>query len=122
VQSSLDSFYQEKATFENFSNQEKLQDFWENAIWKADNHWKSLGSLLVNSFVTTWQKSTKFLSCLLGYDKSNENLIIPYEEHVKIQVLQELQELLKKFNFSEKKSQEVQSSFQAFFSSQRTGC
>ncbi|CAC9438266.1 hypothetical protein BSPLISOX_143 [uncultured Gammaproteobacteria bacterium] len=56
----------------------------------------------------------------LGYDKSNENLIIPYEEHVKIQVLQELQELLKKFNFSEKKSQEVQSSLDSFYQEKAT--
>jgi hypothetical protein len=49
-----------------------------------------------------------------------ENLIIPYEEHVKIQVLQELQELLKKFNFSEKKSQEVQSSLDSFYQEKAT--
>lgn len=56
----------------------------------------------------------------LGYDKSSENLTIPYAKHTKIQILQELQELLEKFNFVEEKSQETQDSLDSFYQEQAT--
>ncbi len=54
----------------------------------------------------------------LGYDGSSKDVIIPYTKHKKIQVLQNLQELLKKFNFLEEKSQEIQNSLDSFYQEQ----
>ncbi len=56
----------------------------------------------------------------LGYDRSSEYLIIPYGRYTKIQVLQELQALLKKFNFAEEKSQGIQDSLDSFYQEQAT--
>jgi len=56
----------------------------------------------------------------LGYDKSNLDLIIPYTEHTKISILQELQELLKKFNFVASIDVEIQESLDSFYQEQKT--
>jgi SNF2 family DNA or RNA helicase len=56
----------------------------------------------------------------LGYDRNNVNVIIPYNKDTQIEVLQRLQELLKKFNFTEEKSQETQDSLEAFYREQET--
>jgi SNF2 family DNA or RNA helicase len=56
----------------------------------------------------------------LGYDKSNLDVVIPYTQHTKIKVLQNLQELLEKFNFSEEKSQEIQDSLNSFYQEKAT--
>lgn len=56
----------------------------------------------------------------LGYIKNNQNLTIPYSEHKKISVLQNLQELLAKFDFIEQQSQDTQASLDSFYQEQRT--
>jgi SNF2 family DNA or RNA helicase len=56
----------------------------------------------------------------LGHDKHNKDLIIPYPQNEKIQFLQKLQKLLKKFSFIEEKSQETQDSLDSFYHEQET--
>lgn len=56
----------------------------------------------------------------LGYQKGNQDLIIPYEDYTKINVLQELQELLQKFNLTEQKSRQTQESLDSFYQEQET--
>ncbi len=57
----------------------------------------------------------------LGYQKNNQDLIVPYStEHTKIPILQELQELLGKFNFIEEQSQITQTSLDNFYQEQKT--
>jgi len=55
----------------------------------------------------------------LGYPKGSQDLIIPYEEGKKIAVLQELQELLKKFGFVEKANESTKESLDNFYREQR---
>lgn len=56
----------------------------------------------------------------LGYLKANIKLEIPYAEHTKIATLQQLHELLCKFDFIVKNSQDIKESLDSFYQEQKT--